>query len=407
MTEPEWDEAIVTDPTEAARAASVQPDFEPAVEAQASTTPPGSRLLSIDALRGFDMFWIVGGDDLARSLTKWWGTPAAMELHEQFEHVDWAGFRFYDLIFPLFLFLVGAVLPFSLAKYAGPDNSKSGPLLRIARRVLVLYLLGLIYSGLLNFHFPMRMTGVLPRIAFCYGAAAVIYLFTTVRVRAIILVAILLGYWAILALIPAPETGKRGDYAKETNLAGYIDRHYLPGKIFDGYYKYGDNEGLLSMIPAVATALLGVMAGTWLRTDRKPWLKVGVLIAAGAASVALGYAWDPVFPIIKNLWTSSFVLVAGGFSLILLGLFYAIIDVIRLRGWAFFFVVIGMNAITIYIGTRLIPFDDIAKTLFGGTARIANGYSPGLQGVILAVGTLALEWLFLLDLYRRKIFLRV
>ncbi|QEH35069.1 hypothetical protein OJF2_36140 [Aquisphaera giovannonii] len=413
MTELERDEEYVTGREVVGPGAidevaiATAPDFEPAVEAQAGATPPSARVLSIDALRGFDMFWIVGGDDLARSLCAWWGTPQAKELNEQFEHVDWAGFRFYDLIFPLFLFLVGAVLPYSLAKYQGTDGSKRGPLLRIARRVLVLYLLGLVYSGLLNFNFPMRMTGVLPRIAFCYGAAAVIFLFTTVRARAILFAAILLGYWALLALVPAPETGKRGDYAKETNLAGWVDRHYLPGKIFDGYYKYGDNEGLLSMIPAVATALLGVMAGTWLRTDRNPWLKVVALIAAGAASVALGYAWGEVFPIIKNLWTSSFVLVAGGFSLMLLGLFYAIIDVVKLRGWAFFFVVIGMNAITIYLASSFIPFDRIAGKLLGGTARIANGYSPGLRDVILAVGVLALEWLLLLDLYRRRIFLRV
>ena len=144
------------------------------------------------------------------------------------------------------------------------------PSRRLARRVALLYLLGLIYSGLLQFNFPMRMTGVLPRIAICYGIAAVIYLFSSSRGQHPPVVAILLGYWAILMYVPAPETGKAADFAKETNLAGYVDRHYLPGKIFPSYYGYGDNEGLLSTIPAVATTLLGVLAGQWLLTGAVP-----------------------------------------------------------------------------------------------------------------------------------------
>jgi predicted acyltransferase len=361
------------------------------------------RLLSIDALRGFDMFWIIGGDDLARALGKWWGTPAAEKFAEQFEHVEWEGFRFYDLIFPLFLFTVGTVLPFSLSKYQTGEHPKAAALGRIARRVVLLFLLGLIYNGLLHFNFPMRMTGVLQRIAICYGIAAVIYLFTTARTQAILIAAILLGYWGVLTFVPAPETGKAGDYAIETNLAGYLDRHYLPGKIFPSFYGYGDNEGLLSTIPAVATALLGVLAGQWLKTARSPWSKAFGLIAGGAACVALGTLWGREFPVIKILWTSSYVLIAGGWSLILLGLFYAIIDVLRLRSWAFFFVVIGVNAITIYMASRIIPFNAMSRFFFGGAARLSGTLGP----VILAAGELALEWLLLLYLYRRRLFLRV
>jgi predicted acyltransferase len=361
------------------------------------------RLLSIDALRGFDMFWIVGGDSLARAIGKWWGTPAGEQFADQFEHVAWEGFRFYDLIFPLFLFVVGAVLPFSLSKYQTGEHPKAAALGRIVRRVVLLFLLGLIYNGLLQFHFPMRMTGVLQRIAVCYGIAAVIFLFTTARTQAILVAAILLGYWGALSFIPAPETGKAGDFAKETNLSGYLDRHYLPGKIHEGYYKYGDNEGLLSTIPAVTTALLGVLAGQWLKTGRPPWAKAFGLIAGGAACLAVGILWGQQFPIIKILWTSSYVLVAGGWSLILLGLFYTIIDVLKLRSWAYFFVVIGANAITIYMVSRIVPFPSIARFFLGGAARLCGAFGP----VILAAGTLALEWLLLLDLYRRRIFLRV
>lgn len=376
--------------------------------------PRGERLLSIDALRGFDMFWIIGGDGLARAIGKWFGTERASTIAMQFhEHVDWEGFRFYDLIFPLFLFLVGTVLPFSLRKYQTGEHPKQHALARLARRVAMLYLLGLIYSGLLQFNFPMRMTGVLPRIAICYGIAGVIYLFTSSRGQFLAFVAILLGYWAILMYVPAPETGKAPDFNKETNLAGYIDRHYLPGRIFRAYYGYGDNEGLLSTIPAVGTTLLGVLAGQWLLTGGSPWLKAIGLLGAGVACLGAGMAWGGqfegvnvpggVFPIIKIMWTSSYVLVAGGWSLILLGLFYTIIDVLKLRSWAFFFVVIGVNAITIYMASRIIPFDELSKFFLGGTARLSGSLGP----VILAVGELALEWLLLLYLYRNKLFLRV
>jgi predicted acyltransferase len=365
------------------------------------------RLLSIDALRGFDMFWIVGGDHLARSIGKWWGTPASQRFAQQFEHVEWEGFRFYDLIFPLFLFLVGVVLPFSLSKYQTGDHPKPAALGRIARRVVLLFLLGLIGNGLLQFEFEhMRVTGVLQRIAICYGFAAVIFLFTKARTQTILVTAILLGYWAILMFVPVPG-GKAGDFSKENNLAGFLDRNYLPGEIKQGYYGYGDNEGLLSTIPAVATTLLGGLAGQWLLTKRAPWSKAVALMAAGGICLGLGTLWGQTLPVIKILWTSSYVLVAGGWSLALLGLFYAIIDVFKLRAWSYFFVVIGVNAITIYMAEKIIPFGRISAFFFGGLARLADEYSPSSRSVVLAAGAIAVEWLLLLYLYRRRIFLRV
>jgi predicted acyltransferase len=365
---------------------------------------PPERLTSIDALRGFDMFWIVGGDQVARALCKWWGTPEALRLGEQFEHVEWEGFRFYDLIFPLFLFLVGVVLPFSLRKYMTADHPKSVALGRTARRVVLLFLLGLIYNNLLQFHFDqLRVTGVLQRIAICYGIASLIFLITSVRTQVILFVAILVGYWAILMYVPAPESKTAGDLTIQTNLAGYLDRHYLPGKIYKSYYGFGDNEGLLSTIPAVATTLLGVLAGHWLLSGRNRWLKALGLTFAGLACLGLGILWSREFPIIKILWTSSYVLVAGGWSLLLLSLFYTIIDVIKLRAWAFVFVVIGVNAITIYIAKDIIPFDEISRYFLGGVARYSGSFRPA----VVPIGTLAFEWLFLFHLYRNRIFLRV
>lgn len=366
-----------------------------------SPNPPVlERLASIDALRGFDMFWIVGGDEVARALGKWWGGPHGERFAEQFEHVDWEGFRFYDLIFPLFLFVVGVVLPFSLRKYTTGDHPRSAPVGRIVRRVVLLFFCGLLYNNLLQFHFDaLRITGVLQRIAICYGAAALLYLFLNTRTRVILFVAILLGYWALFALVPSPKS-QAGDYTKDTNLAGYIDQHYLPGKM---YRSYGDNEGLLSTIPAVATALLGVFAGEWLLSNRGKWLKALGLALAGLACLGLGTLWGHVFPVVKILWTSSYVLIAGGWSLILLSLFYTIIDVIKLRAWAFFFIVIGMNAITIYLATHFIPFDDMAREILGGVARYSGEFKP----VVIPLGVLALEWLLLYHLYRNRVFLRV
>ena len=181
------------------------------------TRASAERLTSIDALRGFDMFWIVGGDDIATALANWWGTPQSQAFADQFEHVPWEGFRFYDLIFPLFLFTVGVVLPFSLRKYQAGGQPKAAAFGRLARRVVLLFLLGLIYNNLLRFDFAnLRVTGVLQRIAICYGIAAVIFLLSRVRTQVILFVAILIGYWAILMYVPSPES-KAGDLSIETN----------------------------------------------------------------------------------------------------------------------------------------------------------------------------------------------
>jgi predicted acyltransferase len=367
---------------------------------------PGERLLSIDALRGFDMFWIIGGDRLGRALGAWSNTKAGRVLYKQLEHVSWEGFHFYDLIFPLFLFLLGVVLPFSMGKLEalGPTAAYR----RIARRTALLLLLGLVYNDILQFHWAdMRWAGVLQRIAFCYGIAAVIELKTPTPALLVLVLAILLGYWGLLATV-APPGGTAGDYSMAGNLSGWVDRHVLPGKIRKEFYGFGDNEGLVSTFPAVATALLGVLAGRWLRSSRSGGTKVVGLAAASLLSLALGMAWSQWFPIIKILWTSSYVLVAGGWSLLLLALFYAVIDVLKLRAWAFFFIVIGANAITIYFVQRFVPFDNIARFFLGGLYAIAErqGASKLIMVVLTAAGTLAAKWIFLWWLYRNKLFLR-
>jgi predicted acyltransferase len=373
------------------------------------------RLWSIDALRGFDMFWIIGGETVIERLFEWGKWPGHEVVKEQLDHVKWEGFHFEDLIFPLFLFLVGAVLPFSLGKLTEPGVSRGAAYWRILRRTLLLYVLGLIYygpGGLLSFApQDQRYLGVLQRIAICYGVAAVITLLVRVPGQVAVLVAILVGYWAILTYVPVPD-GTAGDLSQEGNLAGYIDRHFLPGKLWTKYY---DNEGLLSTLPAIGTTLLGVLAGHWLRTLRGVATKTAGLAVAGAVCLAAGMFWAGyipgldsrwVFLCIKNLWTSSYVLIAGGWSLLLLALFYLVIDGLGWRPLAFFFVVIGSNAIVIYVAHRFVNFGHISAHLFGGLGRWSErfGFEPS---IVHAMGVLLLEWLFLYVLYRHRVFLRV
>src|SRR5262245_15247146 len=365
-------------------------------------TPTG-RLESIDALRGFDMFWIIGGDALLTAWAHAAGWPRPSFVERQLEHAAWEGFRFYDLIFPLFLFLVGAVIPFSLDRLRERGASPAQIHWRILRRTLLLFGLGLLYNHVLQFDWDnLRVAGVLQRIAICYGIAALIVLHTTRRGQALITLAILVGYWLLLATVAAPGSAP-GDLSRQGNLPGYVDRHYLPGKIMAEYYGYGDNEGILSTIPAVATTLLGALAGHWLRSGRPPVTRLLGLTLAGIAFLLIGYASEVALPVIKNLWTSAFVLVAGGWSLLLLAAFHGIIDVLGYRRWAFFFTVIGANAITIYVIRKFIDFEKIAEFFRGGAARHSGTFGP----VVLAAGVLVVECLLLYYLYRRRLFLRV
>lgn len=362
--------------------------------------PRPPRVHSIDALRGFDMFWIIGGDALAVAALSRLEQPWANTLLQQLEHVTWEGFRFYDLIFPLFLFMVGCVLPYSLEKYRSQPREVY---LRIARRVAALVLLGLLANGLLNFDWEnLRLVGVLQRIGICYGLAALLFLHTRLPGQIIAVAGLLLGYWALLAWVPVPG-GQAGDFSIEGNLAGWVDRNFLPGKILEEYYGFGDNEGILSTIPAVATVLIGALAGHWLRGSRGEWSKALGLLLAGVACLGVGYAWGEWFPIIKNLWTSSYVLVAAGWSLMLLSLFYAVMDIGGWRGWAAVFTVIGVNAITIYIAQRFIDFSYTSEFFLAGTAELLGGWGP----VLLIAGTLAAKILFVAFLYRQRIYLRV
>jgi predicted acyltransferase len=353
--------------------------------------------MSLDALRGFDMFWITGGTTFFGSLFEWIGSPALEPLSRQMDHSEWNGFTFYDLIFPLFLFMVGASLPFAISKRVERGDDKGRLFLHVARRAATLLILGFLYNNLGRDEF--RYLGVLQRIGLGYFFAAAIVLVCGLRGQVIALAAILLGYWGILSWVPAPGIGA-GVLTPEGNLSGYIDRLLLPGHFC--CYEHGDSEGILTTLPAIASVLLGVMSSHWLRTPITGERKAAGLAGAGVVSLMAALAWNAFFPINKILWTSSYVLFAGGWSLLLLALFYFVIDVRGCQKWAFYFVVIGMNAITIYLCSRILPFDDVIKVFLHGFGDALGNFKE----VLVNLGELVLKWLFLFYLYRNKIFLK-
>jgi len=370
------------------------------------------RVASIDALRGFNFIWILGAEGVFLGLEQMLankGPALAAVGHAlglQMTHAEWEGFRFYDLVFPLFVFITGVAIVFSLGSLV-VRNGLAGAHLRIVRRALLLYLFGVILAGGIGGHWSdVRLVGVLQRIAICYLVVSLLFINLSPRGLAAAFVASLAGYWALMAFVPVPGLGA-ASFAPDANLANWIDAHYLPGKLWD---KTRDPEGLLSTIPAIGTCLLGVLAGLVLKDGRiQPTQKSLTLIVAGVVCLALGYLWSLQFPIIKYLWTSSFVLVAGGYSLLLLGTWYQIIDVWGYRGWSTAFIWIGTNAITLYVVNNLSSLERLAVRFVGGDfGRWLDSLMGEGTGKVLAHGLgLAFAVALAAFLYRRKIFLRV
>jgi predicted acyltransferase len=366
------------------------------------SAPERTRLLSLDALRGFDMFWIIGGDAFFRSLaevTQWgWARAWAAQL----EHVEWAGFHFYDLVFPLFMFISGAAIPFSLLAKAETAADKRPVYLRLLRRSLLLVLLGLVYNHLTDLRFAtQRYASVLGQIGLAYLFAALIMLTVrSLRGRLAALAGILAVTAALQLLVPVPGVGA-GVLTPAGTINGWVDRLLLPGRLYDGIF---DPEGILCVFSAVSVTLMGGLAGVVLRSGRPAApRKTVILAAAGVGLASLGYILGGWYPIIKKAWTATFDIYAAGLSFILLALFYLIIDVWGLRRWTFVLRVIGLNSITIYMGSQMVDFEYTGKFLFGGLARLA-----GDAGVlVLVAGTIAIEWLALYALYKKSVFLRV
>ncbi len=379
----------------------------PAARAAKSTTDltadPGARLSSLDALRGFVMFWILGGDQIFPQLDKVWHSALSGLLAPQFDHVPWHGLVFYDLIFPTFMFAAGASMPYAFAKHFQSGKSKAQLYAKVIKRGLAIIAFGLVFNGLLQFEGleHLRWLGVLQRIGFAYLFGALIFMNTGVKSRLAAVAVILLSYWGVMMLVPVPGFGP-GNLSPEGNLAGYIDRLWLRGGPMC-CYEFGDNEGFISNWPAITTVLFGTFAGVWLRSGKKGWGKALGLVGMGLAALSLGYAWNPWFPINKNLWTSPFALAAAGWSFLMLAVFYSLMDVQGWKRWAFAFTLIGMNSITIYMGQQIIDFGHIGDFFVKGAAAHAGAWGD----LVRTAGMLAAKIGFLYVLYRQKLFLRL
>jgi predicted acyltransferase len=370
------------------------------------------RIASVDALRGFSIFWIIGGDGAVRAIDRMLSdkgeTLGAIGgfLRTQMNHVPWEGFSFYDFVFPLFLFVTGVSIVLALPRLVESEGKPKAHL-RVLRRALVLYGLGLIFYGGISQHWSdVRFVGILQRIAICYLFAALLFMNLDWRGLIVALIALLGGYWALMTFVPVPGIGA-GSFAPDANLADWIDAHYLPGRLWE---KTRDPEGLLSTIPAIGTCLLGVLAGLVLKDERlTPSKRALWLIVAGLAMVAAGYLWSLQFPIVKSIWTSSFVLVAGGYSAILLGVTYQVADVWGWKAWATIFIWIGVNAITLYFINGVVGFQPFARRFVGGdvAAWLNQTFTPGTGLFVTHVVGLAFAVALAGFFYRRKIFLRV
>jgi predicted acyltransferase len=362
-----------------------------------------TRLFSLDALRGFDMFWIMGGEEIFHTLAKATGSPFWGAIALQFTHPDWNGFHLYDLIFPLFLFMAGVSTPFSVGRELEKGKSRQQLTIRVIKRAAILVLLGLVVNNGLKIMpiSEIRFASVLGRIGIAYMFANIIYLYSKERMQMVWFAFFIIGYWLLLKFTSAPGF-PHGDLTMQGNFASYMDRMILPGRLYLGIH---DPEGLFSTIPAISTGLLGILTGSLLKkTGIRQIRKVTIMAVTGVIFLIIAQIWDFDFPINKNLWSSSFVMQVGGISLLLMALFYYIIDVLGYKKWAFFFKVIGMNSILIYISGHFIKWQYTANGFFGWIGQLVG---DPYNIVVMAICFIMVKWLFLYYLYQKKTFLRV
>ncbi len=378
-----------------------------------SAKPASERLLCLDIFRGLAVAGMIlvdnpGSDDLAYGPIK---------------HADWNGWTSADFIFPSFLFLVGISMVFSFAARLQRGESRKQILLHAFKRSLILIAIGLFVNASpiigLDLH-TWRFEGVTQRIALCYFAAAILVLWSSRRGAFIAMCACLLGYWALLRFVPVPGLGVPGRdipfMDPDRNLAAWLDRELFMGHLFDNTR---DPEGVLSTIPAIATTLIGVLTGYWLRSDKSPGAKAIRMLCVGILGLAAGEVWNLWFPINKNLWTSSFVLFSGGFALVFLAFLYWVLEIKKWRGaWTMPILVFGMNAIAGFVADSFVYGPGYSFTVKGpngqvmwhdaAQARIMSlGVSPANASLIYSLAAMLFCWILLWFLWRKRIFLKV
>ncbi len=357
------------------------------------------RVSCVDALRGFDMLWIVGGGEVLVSLQK--AAPSALtaNLAGQFEHV-WGEFHFFDLIMPLFLFVVGVVMPIAFAKRIKKGMQKRDLYVHVLKRAAALYILGLITQGnilALDIATLKLLTGALHAIAIGYLFSAILLLEVNNAWQIVITGCLLLLYWLMMALVPVPGQGA-GVFTPTGNLALYVDDKVL------GHFQEGAGwTYIISSMTFVCSVMLGVFAGKILFSGTKPGRKVLALGVTGIACLLGGKVWGIWLPVIHHLWTSSLVLLAGGWCFLLLALFFLIMDVWGRQKWAFPFIVMGANSIAVYVATQIFDFKVIALVFVKGLAQWTGAWFP----TVLALSALILIWWILYWMYRKKIFIKI
>jgi len=381
---------------------------------------PTNRLVSLDTFRGLTVVGMV----LVNNPGTW------AHIYWPLEHAEWHGWTPTDLIFPFFLFIVGVAIPLGLGKRVDRGDKFKDLFFKIAGRTLVIFLLGEFLAGFPYFNLStIRIPGVLQRIAVCYFFAAIIFIKSRPRTQALIALGLLIGYWLLMRYVPAPGY-YAGDLTKDGSLASYIDRWVFRAHIWKQGKVY-DPEGLLSTMGALATTLFGVLTGNRLRCEtRTPIEKVAHLFLAGLGCIIVGWIWNAWFPINKSLWTSSYVFFTGGLAMQFLGLCYWLIDIKGYKAWTKPFVIFGVNAITLFVGTG------VMARLLGMTSRFmgrfvtflgvvnpdgspqslqtwiynhafASWLAPNNASLAFAI-TFILFWLFLMWLlYRKNIIIKV
>lgn len=373
-----------------------------------STTVNKKRLLSLDALRGFDMIWILGAEGLFSALFVLTGWSVWQTLANQFVHSEWHGFTFYDLIFPLFIFLSGVTLGIANKSLIHLPYSQRLPVYKKAfTRVILLCLFGIVYNHGWGTGIPIdaekiRYASVLMRIAIAWFFCALIVWHFSFKWQVLIAFGILIFYWLWLCFIPTPD-GHVGILTIDQSWNSWIDQHWLPGITYRAMAT--DPEGLLSHIPAITNALLGAFAGRLLiHQALNNFNRIKWLIIASTSCLMLGYLWAQFFPLNKVLWTSSFALVTAGWSGLLLALFYFVIDVCNWRSLGTVFAVVGANAILLYLFSSVMSWEYLKLSLFGG---IINGVTPSWQPLISVCFSIAIQWLIAWYLYSKNILFKV
>lgn len=366
------------------------------------------RLVSLDVFRGLT----IAGMVLVNNPGSW------SHVYWPLAHANWHGWTPTDLIFPFFLFIVGVAITLALGPRVERGGSTRELYLKIIKRALIIFALGLFLAGFPYFDLgTIRIPGVLQRIAVCYLVASIIFLKTDVRKQIIITSGLLIIYWLVMTFVPAPGF-KVGDFSREGSIASFIDRKLLGNHIWSQGKVY-DPEGLLSTIPAIATTLLGVLVGHLLRSNKKQYEKVALMFIAGMCCIVVGWLWNLFFPINKSLWTSSYVLFTGGLAMQLLAFCYWLVDMKQYRRWAKPFVVFGVNAIALFVGTglmaKLMGLIKVPRPDGTGVAlktwiydNLFLSWAPPFQASLLFAIAFILVWLGLMwVLYRRKIFIKI